>query len=133
MPNTYIPAERDSTYPAPPSRVQLERTRGADPEEDLDNSPGHRRSYSVPADRLQVGQIKYLCFIDMYTTHLLYAANRFRGGVYRSNQAVVWFVSFVSMSLCSKFLPQCLTDIEKYKIIMGSFSQTSSYCVVNRT
>ncbi|KAL4235359.1 Centrosomal protein of 72 kDa [Mactra antiquata] len=49
---SYVPAERDS-YPAPPSRVQLERTQGADPEEDLDESPHHRRSYSVPADQLQ--------------------------------------------------------------------------------
>lgn len=81
--SSYVPAERDSTYPAPPSRVHLERTRGADPEEDLDNSPGHRRSYSVPADRLQVSQIKYLRFIEMYTMHLLYPTYGFRGGVYR--------------------------------------------------
>ncbi|XP_045192927.2 centrosomal protein of 72 kDa-like [Mercenaria mercenaria] len=49
---SFVMAERDS-YPPPPARVQLERTRGADPDEDLDNGPGHRRSYSVPVDRLQ--------------------------------------------------------------------------------
>ncbi|KAK3579173.1 hypothetical protein CHS0354_022710 [Potamilus streckersoni] len=38
---SYIQTERDSTYPLPPSRVQLERQRGPDPYEDLDSSPNH--------------------------------------------------------------------------------------------
>ncbi|XP_060570895.1 centrosomal protein of 72 kDa-like [Ruditapes philippinarum] len=42
---SFITAERDS-YPAPPSRIQLERTRGADPDEDLDVEPGQRQSYN---------------------------------------------------------------------------------------
>ena len=50
---SFIHTERDSNPPLP-SRVQLERTRGGETEEALDNSPGHRRSSSVPAERAQV-------------------------------------------------------------------------------
>ncbi|KAL3860763.1 hypothetical protein ACJMK2_010835 [Sinanodonta woodiana] len=38
---SYIQTERDSTYPPPPSRVQLERHKGPDPYEDLDSTPNH--------------------------------------------------------------------------------------------
>ncbi|WAR13325.1 CEP72-like protein, partial [Mya arenaria] len=50
-------AEREGVYPAPPTRVQLERTVGpAYPEEDLDTNPApNRRSYSVPPERLNYG------------------------------------------------------------------------------
>ena len=52
--HSFIQTEREA-YPPPPSRVQLERTRGpADPDEDLDSGPGHRRSYSMPSERLEV-------------------------------------------------------------------------------
>ena len=51
---SFIQTERDA-YPPPPSRVQLERTKGpADPEEDLGSSPLHRRSHSMPSERLEV-------------------------------------------------------------------------------
>jgi len=49
-----VPVEHESSYPPPPSRVQLERSHRADPDEDLDNRPGHRRAQSVPAEKLQV-------------------------------------------------------------------------------
>ncbi|KAH3774706.1 hypothetical protein DPMN_176094 [Dreissena polymorpha] len=55
--SSYTVPEREGVYPAPPTRVQLERTQGpADPDEDLDNSPApHRRSYSVPPEKLNYG------------------------------------------------------------------------------
>lgn len=50
---SFVQTERE-VYPPPPSRVQLERTKGpADPEEDLDTASGHRRSYSMPSERLE--------------------------------------------------------------------------------
>ena len=52
--HSFVQIEREA-YPPPPSRVQLERTRGpADPDEDLDTQTGHRRSYSMPSERLEV-------------------------------------------------------------------------------
>lgn len=51
--HSFVQIEREA-YPPPPSRVQLERTRGpADPNEDLDTGTGHRRSYSMPSERLE--------------------------------------------------------------------------------
>ena len=55
-----VPVEHESSYPPPPSRVQLERSHRADPDEDLDNRPGHRRAQSVPAEKLQV-KVWLLC------------------------------------------------------------------------
>ena len=55
--HSFVQIEREA-YPPPPSRVQLERTRGpADPEEDLDSGAGHRRAYSMPSERLEVERL----------------------------------------------------------------------------